>query len=156
MNERTRRLNAYLDGELTASEADALRRELAHDARLRDELDALRRLWHAVESTPEPRLAGALWPDLSDRLAAAHGPRSHWTWPQRGLAAAALAAGVVLGFGLGEQATSPQVAMVGDEPGAEAGAATGSDAGADYLQQELTTLDQLWFELGETAEDVDS
>lgn len=152
MNESTRRLNAYLDGELPASEADDLRRELERDAGLRDELDALRRLWRTVASTPEPRLAGALWPEVAARLSATHAPRARWTWPQRGLAAAALAAGVVLGFGLGEQTTSPQVAVVGDE----AGAATGSDAGADYLQQELTTLDQLWFELGATAEDVDS
>jgi anti-sigma factor RsiW len=134
-------LQAYLDGELAPGRRQEVERHLADCADCRRELTALRELWRQVDGLPPMPPSESILPDLQARLADRR-RQAPWTWPQRGLAAAALAAGVVVGIGV---ASLPAPAT--DVATAES---------SDYLQDSLPTLDELWFELGTSDEDVES
>ncbi|MBD3220750.1 hypothetical protein GF314_05870 [bacterium] len=145
----TGRLQAYLDGEVTGAERETIDRHLDRCESCRAELSALRGLWQAVDAAAEPAPASPIWPAVDDALARRRGriQGPPWTWPQRGLAAASLAAGLVLGVGL---STLPERG------------ASGADGTVnvietdDYLQDGLPTLDDLWLEVGAANEDAES
>lgn len=142
MNDRTRMLQRYVAGELTAPEEAAVHKKLADDADWRDELAALQRLWQLVDAAADDEPIRPLWPAVAGSLAARRRP-SPWTLPQRGMAAAALAAGVLLGYGAAERSEQPadQVASAEDH---------------ETLADAITTLDALWLEMGDTDEEAGS
>ncbi|MEZ4388038.1 MAG: hypothetical protein R3D98_10780 [Candidatus Krumholzibacteriia bacterium] len=142
MNDTTRTLQAYLDGELTAAEAEAVRRTLAERPDWREELASLKALWEAVDAAARPQLSASVWPQVASRLAARR-RASVWSPAQRGLAVAALAAGVLVGFGVASR-TAPVTGEVAD--------------GASYetLEDAVPTLDSLWLGLTAGDEEADS
>jgi len=141
MTHVTEDIQAYLDGELPESRAEQVRRHLDGCTECRARLDADRLLWQAVDVAGALRLTTSLWPGVAAGLDRRRQRR--WTWSQRSLAAAALAAGVVLGLGFGRQTDAVETdVVIGDE--------------LDYLQDGLPSLDQLWIELGDRDEDVGS
>jgi hypothetical protein len=122
MRDRTdHQLLRHLHGELTPAEAQELRRQLAADPALAARLAALERTWRGLE-LPEPAAPPPGWPARLARLGAdqsgagggffALGAAPPWA---RALVAASLAAGLVLGLGLGGRLASPQPPAV---PGA--------------------------------------
>ncbi len=143
MNHVTHQIQAYLDGELTPALADALRAHVRDCAACRRELEAARALWGLVDQAPTPAPHGSIWPGLDARLARRRGQRP-WTWPQRGLATAALAAGVVLGL---------QFDMAQSVVETETDVAVSS---IDYLEESLPSLDLMWLQMGDTDEDAGS
>jgi len=142
MNDDMRILQSYLDGELTAEQAAAVENRLAREPEWRRELEALRQLWSVVDSAPVTPDAGSLWPGVSAGLA---GRRRHqpWTLTQGSLAAAALVAGLMLGFGVGSLPGESTEVAAGETP-------------TDYLQDEVPTLDAMWLQLGSSSEDSGS
>ncbi len=148
-NHVTGRLQAYLDGEVTGAERETIDRHLDRCEPCRAELSTLRGLWQAVDGAAEPAPTSPIWPAIDDALARRrkHVQGPPWTWPQRGLAAASLAAGLVLGIGLG---TLP------DRPASGADATVTVIETNDYLQDGLPTLDELWLEAGAANEDAGS
>ena len=118
---------AWLDGELEGKQADAVAAEVASDPRLTRLAEQhrvfetrLRGAFDTVTAAPVPqRLAQSIKPS-SDQIVQFAAPRrasnddSRWGWPQ----AAAIAATLVLGIGLGttlnsERATAPVVVRGG-------------------------------------------
>lgn len=143
MNDRTRMLQRYLAGELDGPEEATVRRMLADHADWREELASLQRLWQTVDAAGNAdQPLRPLWPSVAESLAARRRPTS-WTMPQRGLAVAALAAGVLLGFGAAERSVLP----TGDTASAE---------DHETLADAITTLDALWLEMGDTDEEAGS
>jgi anti-sigma factor RsiW len=142
MNDRTHMLQHYVAGELDGPDEATVRRMLADHADWREELADLQRLWQAVDATGGAEPVRPLWPSLAESLAARRRPTS-WTLPQRGLAVAAMAAGVLLGFGAAERSGLPadDVASAEDH---------------ETLADAITTLDALWLELGDTDEEAGS
>lgn len=142
MNDRTRTLQRYVAGELDGPEEAAVRRMLADHPDWREELAALQHLWQAVDAAGSAEPVRPLWPSVAEALAARRRPTS-WTLPQRGLAVAAMAAGVLLGFGAAERSALPtdDVASADDH---------------ETLADAITTLDALWLELGDTDEEAGS
>ncbi|HOX26041.1 MAG TPA: zf-HC2 domain-containing protein [Candidatus Krumholzibacteria bacterium] len=138
------RIQAYLDGELAPAAAAELQEHLRECADCRQRLEAARRCWQLVDIAVAPPLRRSVWPRVEAVVARRRGLRA-WSWPQRGLAATAAAAGVVLGMQLGEPAATddPDVRYAGD-------------GATDYLEASLPTLDQLWLQLGDQAEDAES
>lgn len=134
MNDRTRMLQRYLDGELDASGEDRVRRMLAEHVDWREELESLRDLWRVVDSAGGQVEGRPIWPAVADALAARRRPTT-WTATQRALAVAAMAAGVILGYGAVERSNPALDALaMGDDP--------------ETLADTITTLDALWLELG--------
>lgn len=133
------RIGAYLDGELDADARRAFDDHVAACEPCRSALQQARDLWETVDMAGQaPRVD--LWPGVSARLDARR--RRPWTWAQRGLAAAAVAAGILLGLGLGGEAPAPR--------GADMAATDG------YLESSLPSLDQLWLQLGDLDKDTES
>ncbi len=139
------RLQAYLDGELAPSAARAVEDHVRQCADCRAELEATRAAWLAVDAATRPGLSRSVWPELAARLEErrAAGP---WTWTQRGLAAAAAVAGLVVGLNLGGPAAT---GVVASEPSVVA-------AEADYLETSLPSLDQSWLLVADRDEDAGS
>ncbi len=130
----TDRLQRYIDGELRAADARDVDDHLRTCAACRDEYEALRALWQAVEAAEPAAPAVSVWPALAARRAGRrHAAPS--VWLRGSLAAAALAGGVVLGLGIDQtgQSEPTDVFAVDDEDG--------------FLQT-LTTLDQIWWSAG--------
>ncbi len=139
------RLQAYLDGELTPAEARALEDHVRRCADCRAGLEATRAAWAAVDAAVRPELSRSVWPELATRLERRRAA-GRWTWPQRGLAAAAAVAGLVLGLSLG----GPPAAGTRDgEPSVVA-------ADTDYLETSLPSLDQSWLLAADVDEDAGS
>ncbi len=136
------RIQAYLDGELAAAERVSVEAHLEACPRCRQQLEATRELWDEVSAAAPAELRDPLWPGVATRLAR-QPARATWTWPQRGLAAAAAAAGVLIGLGLGG-------------PIGGAGEPETATASADYLEESLPSLDQMWLQLGDADEDAGS
>jgi anti-sigma factor RsiW len=134
-------IQAYCDGELSPSLREAFEAHVRRCAPCRRELEATQALWAEVDAARPTPDGPAAWPGVQARLARRAG-RTPWTWPQRGLAVAAVVAGVVLGFELG-QLGAP-------------GTAADDLAEADYLEESLPSLDQLWLQLGDSDEDTGS
>jgi anti-sigma factor RsiW len=133
------RIDAYLDGELDDAAQRAFDDHVAACRSCREALARARDLWEAVELADRaPRVD--LWPGVSARLEARR--RRPWTWVQRGLAAAAVAAGVLLGLGLGVEGAAPG--------GTEMVSSDG------YLESSLPSLDELWLQLGDLEKDAES
>ncbi len=134
MTHVTDRLQRYVDGELLAADVREVEAHLRICAVCRDECEALTALWQAVDAAAPAAPVASVWPALAARRAgrrtAAPAP-----WLRGGLAAAALAAGLMLGLGLDHagRTESTQGPAVDDEDG--------------FLQT-LTTLDQLWWSAG--------
>ncbi len=137
MKHVTHQMQSYLDGELTAAEAEVLESHVAGCSACRRELVATRQLWAQVDLAGPLPDQPAVWPGLADKLAQRR-QRGTWTWSQRGLAAAALVAGLVVGlqFGLSMGALDPDQVAV-------------ADGEEDYLEESLPSLDQLWLQLGD-------
>ncbi len=134
MTHVTDRLQRYVDGELVAADAHEVDRHLRECAACRDECEALRGLWQLVDAGAPAAPAVSVWPALAARRAGRGRPApSHWL--RGGLAAAALAAGLMLGLGLDRTG----------QPGATDVLAADDDEG--FLQT-LTTLDQIWWSAG--------
>jgi anti-sigma factor RsiW len=134
MTHVTDHLQRYVDGELAAADAREVEVHLRTCGACRDECAAITVLWQAVDAAAPPAPAAALWPALAARLAGRRRPASS-PWLRGSLAAAALAAGLMLGLGLNHAgpSTASDVAASDDEDG--------------YLQT-LTTLDQIWWSAG--------
>jgi anti-sigma factor RsiW len=138
------RIQAYLDGELSAAGTAAAEAHLRHCDRCRAALRAAEETWQAVDAARPAVPAPDLWPDLAGRLARRRAGR--WSWPQRGLAVAAATVGVVVGLNLGgtmpteSVSTRPDLAAAAD----------------DYLDTRLPTLDQSWLLVGDLDEDAGS
>lgn len=144
-------IQAYCDDELPTSLCQAFEDHVRQCAACRRQLEASRRLWQDVVAAPQPELRRSVWPAvarrLGHRLGHRLGPRrasAVWTWPQRGLAVAAVVAGVLVGFRFG----GPPEPVNTD--------AETVTASADYLEESLPSLDQLWLELGSPDEDGES
>lgn len=140
-------IQAYCDDELPASSRQAFEDHVRQCAECRHALEASRRLWQDVVAAPQPEMRGSVWPAVARRLGPRLGRRRSsavWTWPQRGLAVAAVVAGILIGFRFGGP-TNPV--------SADAETITAS---ADYLEESLPSLDQLWLELGSPDEDGES
>lgn len=148
MNDRTRMLQAYLDGELDAEQRRMIQARLDADPEWRQELDELRQVWSAVDTLVAPALDTSLWTGVEAGLRARKRQRMvPWTMTQKFAAAAAMVAGLVVGFGVGSQpASSIAVTDV----------ASGSVSMASEYQDELLTLDAMWLQLGSTDEDSES
>jgi len=142
MNDDTRILQAYLDGELTAEQADAVGERLQRDPDWRRELEALRQLWSLVDSASVPAVESSLWPGVAEGVAGRR-RRQPWTLLQGSLATAALVAGLVVGFGVGSLPDGSTEVAAGETP-------------TDYLQDEVPTLDAMWLQLGSSSEDSGS
>jgi anti-sigma factor RsiW len=143
MTHITRQIQAYLDGELAPSLEPAFLAHIEHCDACRRELAAARKLWELVDQAASPAARGTVWPHVAARLEHRR-RRVAWTWPQRGLAAAALAAGVVVGLQFGDPvdlATDTGLTTVVSE---------------DYLEDSLPTLDQVWLQLSDLDEDEES
>ena len=142
-------IQAYCDDELAAPLRRPFEDHVRQCASCRRQLEAPRRLWQDVAAVPSPELRRSVWPAVARRLGPRLGPPRRrespaWTWPQRGLAAAAVIAGVLMGFGFG------------GPPGTVDAEAETVAAGTDYLEQSLPSLDQLWLELGSPDEEGES
>lgn len=100
-----RELLRLLAGELEASEAERLEGALEEEGALRDRYREWCAVWHSIE-LPDPAAGRSVLPELRRRLesdgVASLGGRRFAVARRRALAAAALAAGVALGIGLGE------------------------------------------------------
>lgn len=147
MSHVTHLIQAYIDGELHADEAARVEAHTADCDACRRELEAMRNVWGMVDAMPSPRPTTSVWPDLAAELDRRRRP-TIWTWPQRGLAATALAAGVAVGLGLGGQRMETESTTTL--------AARDDSDGLDYLQDGLPTLDQLWIDAGAGDEDAGS
>ena len=140
-------IQAYCDDELPATLRQAFEDHVGQCAECRRQLEASQRLWQDVVAAPHPEMRRSVWPAVARRL----GPRLTrrrepvvWTWPQRGLAVTAMVAGVLIGFRFGGPS---------DTVGADTETVTAS---ADYLEESLPSLDQLWLELDSPDEDGES
>src|SRR5262245_25482670 len=70
LNENERdELIAYLDGELTESEARSVESKLNRDPRVRSEADAMRRTWELLDYLPRPEASPSFTHRTMDRLA---------------------------------------------------------------------------------------
>ncbi len=141
MNETTRMLQAYLDGELPDDQRAEVQRRLAADPGCRRELAALQAIWQVVD-TAAPTEVGSVWPRVAASLKSRR-RSSAWTLPQRGLAAAALVAGLLVGYGVGNRPVSQ-------------GGELADVTSVDSLEDTITTLDSLWLELSATEEEAGS
>ena len=130
----TDRLQRYVDGELLAVDAREVEAHLRACAACRDEYAALTALWQVVDAAELPAPAAAVWPSLATRCAGRRRAAPS-LWLRGGLAAAALASGLMLGLGLDRtgQSETTDVLAVDNEDG--------------FLQT-LTTLDQIWWTAG--------
>ena len=103
--EDTRLLHAYLDGELDPARALELEARLAEDARLRSAYERLREMSLAIRDKADYHAAP---PALAARLSRFRGePAPTAAWRAWLRPAAALAAAVILGAGLGYVVTKP-------------------------------------------------
>ena len=136
-------IQAYCDDELPVSLRQAFDDHIRQCAPCRRQLEATRRLWQEVEGVPTPEMRQSVWPSVARRLVRRR-ESAVWTWPQRGLAVAAMVAGVLIGFRFG-----------GSPPTVNDDTATVT-ASADYLEESLPSLDQLWLELDSPQEDGES
>lgn len=80
-------LSAHLDGEVSPTEADRIERHLASCEECRLELEAVARARSVVRSLPSLDPPGGMVPPLRRR--------ARWVWAASGIAAAALAIGLV-------------------------------------------------------------
>lgn len=138
MKHLDQRIQAFLDGELPPAEALAVERHVRSCASCRRALEARRALWERIDglaARPLPEIAA--WPRLARRLE--RRGRSGWTWPARGLALAAMLAGMALGWQLGRT-------------GASFGAADDTANGSGYLTDSQPSLDQLWLQVAVNGE----
>jgi len=96
----TRRLAAWLGGETPPVEAAAIADHLETCAACRTEADALRATWDVLAEAAVPETAATVWPAVRARTTARRASRTirmrHPVW-RGALAAAAMAAGVMLG-----------------------------------------------------------
>lgn len=144
MKHVTHQIQAYLDGELAKSEAQALEKHVAGCDGCCAELEATRQLWSQVDQAGPLPIRTAVWPGLAEKMAR-RGQRGPWTWSQRGLAAAALVAGLVLGLQVGGSVETLDLDGV-----------TVADVSEDYLEESLPSLDQLWLQVGDQDKDSGS
>lgn len=136
----TDRLQRYLDGEMLAGDAREVAAHLQICAACRQECGALSALWQSVTSAVAPAPAVSVWPALAARRAGRQRAASS-PWLRGGLAAAALAAGLMLGLGVDHGAgTRWSDSIAGDDE--------------DGFLQTQTTLDQIWWSAG-TQDDVE-
>ena len=104
--ERIERLNAYLDGELSAEDRNQLERDLADDPRLQSELQGLQRAWDLLDSLPRSEVGDGfaqstvemIAVSAADELTAVRTPPPRRVWFDRLLAAAGAAVAAVAGF----------------------------------------------------------
>ena len=105
------RLSAYLDGDLMAEELAALEHELAHDAQLRAELDALRLVVRTLRDEGPVRAPLGFHVAVMDRIEEEHPQASWWRRalqrplgiPAQGWAVVLAAAAVLLVVQLGRE-----------------------------------------------------
>ena len=64
----TENLVAYLDGELTDEEAEAVARAISADPKLRRRVAALKHTWQMLDTLPEPRATGAFTQQTMDTV----------------------------------------------------------------------------------------
>ena len=135
---------AYCDDELAAPERTEFEAHIRGCAACRQELAAVQALWAQVDvGAPVPLAPRDPWQAVAARIDG-RSRRVTWTWPQRGLAVAAMLAGVVVGFGLGGGVA---VQSAYDDT---------ATASTEYLEESLPSLDQLWLQLGDLDEDAGS
>jgi anti-sigma factor RsiW len=97
------RVQAYLAGELDADRAAAVERHLEKCSRCRDEVQQTQTLWKMLDSAQvKPSQRPSIWPAVRARTVDKETDRRGWfygtrPWIRTGLAAAALAAGLVVG-----------------------------------------------------------
>jgi anti-sigma factor RsiW len=138
-------IQAYCDGELGPALRADFEAHLRDCAACRQELTVAQRLWATVDAAAAAAAEPGqdAWPAVAEAIAERRRP-APWSWAQRGLAAAAMAAGVAVGFGLGARdSAQPRT----DET---------TTASLDYLEESLPSLDQVWLQLGDSSEDSGS
>lgn len=116
------RLSACLDGELPASEAEAVRQHLAACAACARQYRELEEVWQAVREITPVGPRQPLWPALEARVSRRPAPgmplRSLLAWrPFAPLAGVALAAGLWIGAGVGKLLWQGSAAPAMAEPG---------------------------------------
>ncbi len=133
MNHVTQRIQAFLDGELAPDEARLVREHLQACEACRSEVATHRRLHARLMGAGQTPVLAPIWPELSVRLPRYR--RQAWPWPYRGLAVAAAAAGILVGWRLGAPVPAPtaEALMVAGEVG--------------YLENSLPSLDHLWLQV---------
>jgi len=143
MNDDMKILQAYLDGELDQEQTAAVKERVQRDPQWRRELAALQQLWSVVDEAAAPSVQPNLWSGVSNGLEQRRQRSRPWTFAQRGLAVAATAAGIMLGFGAGSlpQSETAEVAVT---------------VTTDESQSSMPTLDALWLQLGSNDEDSGS
>jgi anti-sigma factor RsiW len=123
--ERMERLNAYLDGELSAEERNDLERELADNPQLQTALQGLQRAWDLLDSLPRSMVGDEfaqstvemIAVSAADELTAVQAPPPRRVWFDRLLAGAATAVAAVAGFILVDAVQTPaDEALVRDLP----------------------------------------
>jgi anti-sigma factor RsiW len=144
MKHVTHQIQAYLDEELARPEAQAFEAHVAGCEDCRRELDAARELWALVDQAAPQPVRATVWPGLAEKMSRRE-RRGPWTWSQRGLAAAALVAGLILGLQVGGSVDRLEADMV-----------TVADGSEDYLEESLPSLDQLWLQVGDQDEESGS
>jgi hypothetical protein len=104
--ERIERLNAYLDGELSADDRSRLEQELADDPQLQRALQGLQRAWDLLDSLPRSEVGDGfaqstvemIAVSAADELTAVDKPPPRRVWLDRMLAAAGVAVAAVAGY----------------------------------------------------------
>jgi anti-sigma factor RsiW len=89
-------LIAYLDGELTESEAQALEGKLNRDPKVRAEVDALRRTWDLLDYLPKPEPSVSFTNRTMDRVTTMLPPAHGWGRGRRWLLGLSWAAALLL------------------------------------------------------------
>ncbi len=134
MSHVTSRLAAYLAGELTAQQRDEVARHLETCEACRREYEAQAAVWGLLETVAEPEpSAASVWPAVRLRTIAAENGNAR---PALGWAAAALAAGIILGMAW---------------PGG--GARTGDLASVGAVEDEDSWLQSSWLQR-DTGDDL--
>ena len=94
----------YLAGELGPVRAAAVEKHLAECPRCRREVEQARKLWNLIDAAEVVSVEeGSIWPAVRERTLVRKSARHQWffgsgPWTRRGLAAGAVAAGLVVGL----------------------------------------------------------
>lgn len=138
------RLQACVDGELPAVEAEQVRRHAAGCPACGRALAEAERVWAVLAACPAPAHPRPAWPGVSERLRA----RERSRWPFAAGAFATAAAGLLLGLMVGR--TLPAGATAADESQA---LVTWTQSGSLLASGGAATLDSLFLAAGQSPDE---